>query len=134
MTAKRKILIVDDQPVISLAMDMILKQSIPDIEIEQVEGGEKALEHLQDKKYDLVLLDVNLPHYTIFDLIPAILKIQDDAKILVFTATPELELVKKLSTLNVKGFIGKRVSKTETITAVKTVLNGGRYFSKSFID
>ncbi len=128
----QKILLIDDQPVMSMLMDMLLMKSISDIKIDQVEGGAKALEKLKAESYDMLLLDVHLPFYSIFDLIPEIRQMNPNIRILVFTASPDEDLVKKLKKLNVKGFVGKGASKQETIFAVKTVLHGGRYFSSSF--
>lgn len=113
-------------------MDMLLKKAIGNLIIEQVEGGAKGLEKLSTNHYDMVLLDVHLPKYSIFDLIPAIQTIHPLIKILVFTASPTTELVDSLHSLSVKGFVSKSTSKEETIFAVKTVLAGGRYFSSNF--
>ena len=115
-----------------MLMDMLLKKELKNIIIDQVEGGAKGLEKLKKDTYDMVLLDVHLPKYSIFDLIPAIRETQKDIKILVFTASPEDELVQKLHDYEVKGFVSKSATKDETIFAVKTVLHGGRYFSSSF--
>ena len=123
---------IDDQPVMSMLMDMLLKSALRDIEIDQVEGGSKGLELLRQNDYQMILLDVNLPHYSIYDLIPAIREVQKDIKILVFTASPDEELAKSLRNYKVQGFVGKSASKDETIFAVKTVLHGGRYFSSSY--
>lgn len=124
---------IDDQPVMSMLMDMLLMKSIANIKIDQVEGGARALDKLKIEQYDMLLLDVHLPKYSIFDLIPAIRELNPTIRILVFTASPDQELVDQLKKLNVKGFVGKGASKQETIFAVKTVLHGGRYFSSSFI-
>lgn len=132
MTKIQKILLIDDQPVMSMLMDMLLMKSIDNIKIDQVEGGAKALDKIKDEQYDMLLLDVHLPKYSVFDLIPAIRELNPTIRILVFTASPDQELVIQLKKLNVKGFVGKSASKQETIFAVKTVLNGGRYFSSSF--
>jgi|TARA_R110002124_G_scaffold278348_5_gene450253 DNA-binding NarL/FixJ family response regulator len=132
MDKVQKILLIDDQPVMSMLMDMLLMKSINDIKIDQVEGGAGALEKLQKEKYDMLLLDVHLPHYSIFDLIPEIRHLNPNIRILVFTASPDNELVQKLKEINVKGFVSKSASKQETVFAVKTVLHGGRYFSSSF--
>lgn len=128
----QKILLIDDQPVMSMLMDMLLMKSISDIKIDQVEGGAKALEKLKVETYDMLLLDVHLPYYSIFDLIPEIRLLNPDIRILVFTASPDKDLVEELKALNVRGFVGKGASKPETVFAVKTVLHGGRYFSSSF--
>lgn len=132
MKKTQKILLIDDQPIMSMLMDMLLMKSIANIKIEQVEVGAKALDKLKSERYDMLLLDVHLPHYSIFQLIPEIRLLNPDIRILVFTASPEQELVDQLKEINVKGFISKSASKEETIFAVKTVLHGGRYFSSSF--
>lgn len=123
---------IDDQPVMSMLMDMLLMKSIANIKIDQVEGGAMALDKIKVEQYDMLLLDVHLPQYSIFDLIPAIRELNPTIRILVFTASPDQKLVAQIKKLNVKGFLGKGASKQETIFAVKTVLHGGRYFSSSF--
>jgi DNA-binding NarL/FixJ family response regulator len=134
MTENTRVLIVDDHPMIGMAMEMLLKDNLRKIDVDLAEGGKEALVKLNENRYDLVLQDVNLPDYNILSLIPNIQRIQPNVKILVFTMAPEKILAKKLFSLEVDGFLNKSAPKEETILAIKKVLAGERYVSRDFSD
>lgn len=132
MSDKTSVLIIDDHPMIGMAIDMLLKDNMRNIEVDLAEGGKEGIAKLKERNYDLILQDVNLPDYNILSLIPNIQRIQPDVKILVFTMAPERILAKKLFSLNVQGFLSKSAPREETLAAVKKVLAGERYVSKEF--
>lgn len=134
MAEKIKILIVDDHPVIGIAIDLLLKTQMRNTETELVEGGKPALRVLKEKSFDLIVLDVNLPDYNVISLIPNIFNIDPEAKILIFTMTPENILARRLFSMDVCGFLSKKVSDDEILKAVKTILAGEKYISKDFSD
>jgi len=59
VSAKPKILVVDDEPNVLLTMSAILRQEGYDVE--EANGGEQALEALDRTRFDLVLTDLNMP-------------------------------------------------------------------------
>lgn len=132
MPENTKFLIVDDHPVIGIAMDLFLKNNFQNIEIERVEGGKDAISILKKQTFDLIILDVNLPDYNILSLIPNIFRIDAKAKILIFTMSPENILAKRLFSMNVAGFLSKGVSDDEILKAIRVILNGGKYISQQF--
>jgi two-component system KDP operon response regulator KdpE len=54
-----RILVVDDDPQIRRVMRVTLTGQ--DYEVDDVKSGEAALERLRDQRFDLVLLDMNMP-------------------------------------------------------------------------
>ncbi|MFC2091432.1 PleD family two-component system response regulator [Elusimicrobiota bacterium] len=60
------ILVVDDNPTIIKMLESILEHQ--DYEVKCVETGEEGLELLQDKLYDLIIIDVVLPGLSGWDL------------------------------------------------------------------
>lgn len=134
MKQKTSILIIDDHPIIGMAMELLIRSNLKDrdLTLDIVEGGKDGLKKIKERTYDLILLDVNLPDYNIFSLIPNIFHINKDLRILVFTSIPEDLLARRLFSLNVSGFISKKVDDKEILSAINTVLNGGKYISKAF--
>ena len=132
MSEKRKFLVVDDHPIIGVAMELLLNNNFREVEVTHAEGGKQALTSLKDGKFDLILLDVNLPDYNILSLIPNIFITDPEAKILIFTMTPENILARRLFSMKVAGFLGKKAPDDEIIRAIKAILNGGKYISKDF--
>lgn len=127
-----EMLIVDDHPVIGLAISMLVQKQLRYVSVDSVENGKTAIAKLKDKKYDIILLDVHLPDYNVIDLIPNLQRLNPETKILVFTMAPENILAQKLFSMDIMGFLAKSSSNDETIEAIKTVLRGERYVSKEF--
>ena len=55
----KKILVVDDEPNIVLSLEFLMKQA--KYEVRTAADGEKALQMVNESPPDLVLLDVNMP-------------------------------------------------------------------------
>ena len=59
MTALRKVLIVDDDPVVRKSFDRVL--SSKGYAVITAENGEEALRKLNEEKYDVVYTDIRMP-------------------------------------------------------------------------
>jgi len=59
MEPKRRVLIVDDEPNIVLSLEFLLRQQ--GYEVSVARDGEEALAAAEEKRLDLVVLDVMLP-------------------------------------------------------------------------
>lgn len=68
----KKILLVEDFPVIQEIYGEFLRKH--DYRVDVVDNGEDGLKHLQDYKYDLVLLDMLLPKMNGVELLKAMKK------------------------------------------------------------
>jgi DNA-binding NtrC family response regulator len=66
----KKILIVDDNPNMSILLSDILE--IFDFEGFHAENGKDALERLREAKYDMVFTDLRMPQMDGYDLLAAI--------------------------------------------------------------
>ncbi len=66
MLAKRVLLLEDD-----IALNETISEYLEEIgyEVDVVEDGEEALDKIYEKCYDILLLDVNVPHLNGFDLL-----------------------------------------------------------------
>jgi CheY-like chemotaxis protein len=65
-TSMRKVLLVEDEPVIASRIESVLAGSCT---VTTVEDGDVAIEHLVDDGYDCVLLDLTLPRLSGFDVL-----------------------------------------------------------------
>lgn len=64
--AEKRILVVDDEKLIVKGIRFSLEQD--GMEVDCAYDGEEALEYVQNKKYDMILLDVMLPKLTGFEV------------------------------------------------------------------
>jgi len=66
MTDKAKILVIDDEPGVLTLMGRALSQAGCDVVL--ADTGEKGMEVAHENRFDLAVLDVNLPDTTGFDI------------------------------------------------------------------
>ncbi|GIV34385.1 MAG: hypothetical protein KatS3mg031_1920 [Chitinophagales bacterium] len=57
----KKILIVEDKKLNQLVISEMLKSKWPNIELDMANDGKEAIEKIKNKKFDLVLMDVQMP-------------------------------------------------------------------------
>ena len=88
-TPKKTILVVDDDKSILRSFTRILQKS--GYEIETAETGKEAIEKVENRHYDLALVDIRLPDIDGTDLIAKLKKqLQQTTKIMI-TGFPSLE-------------------------------------------
>lgn len=86
---RMKILIIEDEFNLADVISMRLKKENYQVDIET--DGEKGLYKALDGTYDLVVLDVMLPHMNGFEILKEIRESDTDLKVIMLTAKSELE-------------------------------------------
>lgn len=127
-----RFLIVDDHPLISFAVQILIERNYPKAETDIASTGAEGIKLVKQNEYDLIILDVNLPDANALVLVPKILLLKPKSKILIFTTTPENILAKRLFSLKVMGFLTKDGGDAEMVHAMKIILQGKRYISPDF--
>jgi two-component system response regulator NreC len=79
---------------------------------------------------DILLLDVYLPDMPEEDIIQQIRATHPDLRVVYLTLLRGTRYVHKLSKYNIQGYILKNASIDELLNALRSVHDGGRYFSK----
>ena len=81
---RKKILIVDDEPDVNLALKMALEGN--SFEVDAFDNALSALENFRKGLYDLLILDIKMPKMNGYQLYREIKKIDDKVKICFLTA------------------------------------------------
>jgi two-component system response regulator NreC len=79
---------------------------------------------------DILLLDVYLPDMPEEEIVQQIRSAHPDLRIVYLTLLRGTRYVHKLAKYNIQGYILKNASLDELLTALRSVHEGGRYFSK----
>lgn len=122
-----RILIADDHSVVRQGVSLILRDTFDDIKIGQADSFYETLTLLKDSAFDLLLLDINLPGGNHPAMIDDIKNMQDDIKILMFSAYEEEHYAMRYLQAGAHGFINKLSAEDKIIEAVNTVLNNEIY-------
>jgi DNA-binding response OmpR family regulator len=117
-----RILIVDDEPNIVLALELLMKKE--GFEVRSVDDGEKAYQAVGEFRPDLVLLDIMMPKmdgYEVCQRIRADASLKDVRIIMLTAKGREVEKEKGLA-LGADSYITKPFSTREVVLTVKDLL------------
>lgn len=117
-----RILIVDDEPNIVLALELLMRRE--GYEIEAVGDGEKAVEAAVKFRPDLILLDVMLPRmdgYEVCQRIRADVSLKDTSIIMLTAKGRDVEKEKGLA-LGADHYITKPFSTRDVVRRVREIL------------
>jgi DNA-binding NarL/FixJ family response regulator len=128
-----KIMLVDDHSVIRRGLKTFIECFLPNSKIDEAEDGNSAYCKIKGNKYDLLILDVNMPNTDSFGLVNNILAYKPDAKILMFSINSEEVYAKRYLKMGVMGYLRKDESEAEIKKAITTVLNNKKYISPRLI-
>ncbi|HVV03461.1 MAG TPA: response regulator transcription factor [Puia sp.] len=93
-------------------------------------SGKDLLSRAKDIQTDILLLDVYLPDIGEEELLQGIRAVRPDLKIIYLTLLRGTRYIHKLTRHNIQGYVLKNASLEELVTALRTVDEGGSYYSK----
>jgi two-component system, NarL family, invasion response regulator UvrY len=121
-----KILLVDDHVIVRSGLRNLLTSAV-DTQIIEAGSGREALLQLRRDRPDLVLLDLNLPGIGGLELLRRILLEDKTARILVLSMHAEPLYVARAMEIGARGYLSKNTSAEELLSAIRRILEGGRY-------
>ncbi len=94
----------------------------------------KYIEINKNEKIDLVITDISMPELDGISLNKIIKKNYKNIKTLIVSMHNDPEMIENLIKNDVDGYVPKNAEKQELLKAIKTILNGEKYFSKQIKD
>lgn len=121
-----RILLIDDHAVVRAGLRRLLA-AMPGAEIVEAATGHDALALMRSARPALIVLDLNLPGLGGLELLRRLL--QDDAAVRVVVLSMHAEALYAARALQAgaRGYVSKGASPEELLTAIRRVLDGGRY-------
>ncbi|WP_457797143.1 response regulator transcription factor [Methylocystis sp. S23] len=125
-----RVLIIDDHPmVIEGCRGMLSAQA--DIEIDEAHNAAEAMEAYASRAPDVVVLDINLPGVSGFELLRQLLKRNPGAKIIVFTMNDDPVFAARAIERGARGYVAKSENPKVFEKAIRAVAAGERFLSNA---
>jgi len=116
-----RVLVVDDAPIIRLALVSILKESECDV-VGECSNGREAVEKYAELKPDVVTMDVIMPEMDGIEALEKILSNDQNAKVIMITAIDQRESLMRAIRIGAADYIVKPFEKDRIQSSIKKVL------------
>jgi DNA-binding NarL/FixJ family response regulator len=126
---KVEILIADDHAMIRQGVRSLLSRNAKWNVVGEAVNGREAIQHYNDLKPDLMILDISMPELNGMDVAKHILTGDQDAKIIILSMYNDDDYIGKCLEHGVRGYVVKSETGDQLEQAVETVLRGECYFS-----
>lgn len=131
ITTDVNILIADDHKMIRDGLRLMLSLHNREFNffITEASNGGEAIALCLKKDFDIVLLDYQMPKFNGDDVAHRIRMYKPKCKIIILSNYDEKSFIQSSISKGVSGYILKDINTEELITAIRTVLDGGTYFT-----
>lgn len=121
------ILLVDDHALFRSGLKFLLQQLDTGLVLDEAGNCAQALERAAARRYDLVLLDLNMPGVSHLDALAALRDAVPDAPVVVLSGEADPNVVRAAIERGAMGFIPKSATPEVLIEALRLVLAHGVY-------
>jgi DNA-binding NtrC family response regulator len=115
MNANTTILVVDDEEVVRRSFQRVLASGCR--EVETAGTGEQALQAMETRPYDVVLLDLRMPGMDGMSVLRALKNRWPDGEVIVITGYPSVDTAKEAIRLGACDYLAKPLAPDEVIEA-----------------
>jgi DNA-binding NarL/FixJ family response regulator len=129
-----RILIADDHALVRAGLRQFLDEDSLVSDIGEAESGNETLARLRSGKWDLLLLDINMPDRSGLDILRYIRASYPETKVIVLSGLPERLYALNVLRAGAAGFLPKECAPEELLKAVRAVLQGRRYLTASMAE
>jgi DNA-binding NarL/FixJ family response regulator len=128
------ILIVDDHAVVRAGLRQFLLDDPRITKVDEADSGTQAMEMMRRARYDLLVLDINMPGRSGLDILRNVTSAHPETRVLIVSGYPERQYAVNVLKSGASGYISKESAPEELLKAVHTVLAGRRYVSATLAE
>lgn len=126
---RRKVLIVDDHPLVRKGMIALIAQE-PDLVVCSETGEmEEAARLIREQNPDLMVIDISLKSGNGLELVKHTAATHPHIKMLVCSMHDEALFAERCLRAGAKGFLNKEAASSQVTVAIRTILDGKIYMS-----
>ena len=129
-----KIIIADDHAVVRKGLIQIIDET-PDLElVDQAGDGNEVLRKLPHLDVDVLLLDINMPGQTGWEIMQKVHQEYPDIKVVILSVSSEENYAKQFYKAGAAGYLTKDSAPEQLVEAIRKVADGGIYVSQKFAE
>lgn len=121
MADKSNILVVDDEEALRTVLSSELVGAGYDVST--ASDGDEAISTVQNKKFDLVLLDIKMPRVDGFEVLKFIKKTYPSVKVIMLTGFADLKNAIESKKHGAEDFVSKPYDLVDLLTTIERVLS-----------
>ena len=128
------VLIADDHAMVRAGLRRWLEQDRSIDSVGESASGAETLQRLREAKWDLVVLDINMPDRSGIDIMRHIRTGHPETRVLVISAFSEKQYAVYALRAGASGYLAKDQAPEDFMRAVHTVLGGKRFVSAALAE
>jgi two-component system, NarL family, invasion response regulator UvrY len=129
-----KFLIADDHSFLRSGVIKALSANFPGAEFGEAGNADEILDSIQKARWDLVILDINMPGRNGLDVLKEIRKSNPETRVIIFSMYPEDQFAVRSLKAGASAYLTKDISQNEFVNAIKKLLKGEPYLTPSLMD
>lgn len=120
MPAKNRILVVDDEDALRTVLSSELEGE--GYQVASAGDGQEAINILQTREFDLILLDIKMPNVDGFEVLKFVKERHPKTKVVMLTGFADLKNAIESKKLGAEDFVSKPYDLVDLLTTVERVL------------
>jgi two-component system invasion response regulator UvrY len=129
-----RVLIADDHAVVREGVKRILAEAADLVIAGEASHGQEILAKVATEAWDVVLLDISMPGRNGLEVLQQLRYLRPTLPVLVFSMHPENQYAVRAFRTGAAGYLTKDSIPQELVTAIRKVLQGGRYVSAAMAE
>jgi DNA-binding NarL/FixJ family response regulator len=129
----QKLLIVDDHRLFAEGIKFLIEHSLNYEVAGILNTGQAVVPFLTSRQIDMILLDINLPDMSGFDLVKSIRNRCPYTKVLALSMLHDSCSIERMMEAGASGFCVKSEGRDELFMAIQQVVSGGHYLPSVYI-
>lgn len=130
-TERLKVIVADDHELFRKGLMRLLSDTNAFEVIAEAGNGPQTLEVISEHAADILLLDLSMPEVSGMEVIQQIKQLRAQMPILVLSMHADVQIVARVLKLGANGYLTKECSPEKLVTALKKVIEHGRYIEPS---
>lgn len=115
---KKPILIIDDEKEFLYSVELVLSSNLIN-NVKLCDDSRKVQSKLENDSFSLILLDLNMPYKSGFELLPELIEQYPEIPIIIITASNDVDSAVTCMKIGAFDFVVKPVDETRLLTIVK---------------